>query len=308
MQVRFKRKPTGQIFFGLEMQPGPPIKSATAKSIKKGLLRLMQKRVGDGFYETAGDGEAEPPCFVMPMWALDQFDIAEPGQEPDIRGDLHHWGLRRRDGPDAYKEAVNTMVDNFDTNKVYTFCFWSVSKFLDIIHWRFKGTIPGFRMSANKLCGRPPIYVVAYQLHTDEAAWRQRHDPALKNYFFKVATWTELHPPEQSDLQRVLGEQVVNEQNGNSAGCPDAAVTPKASVRKLQFPRLTRAIRCLPCTPTLSDGRQAQDHTTSDRATGSMTGSPQAMPQSQGERRRRQPAPWVSAGQRLFGSCMGGGA
>merc|ERR550532_1973174 len=62
---------------------------------------------------------------------------------------------------------MQNVMDTLSTEKVYTFCFWGVSQFVDAIHWEFKGIIPGWRVDVNSFVGTPPIYIAAYALKDD---------------------------------------------------------------------------------------------------------------------------------------------
>jgi hypothetical protein len=217
VQVQFKQKPEGPIWFGLEMTPG----QAQAKSRQKDiLLGLLRSALGGGFYQSTGDdingapqgAELEPGQFVMPLWALDQFHIAEPGQEPALEGDLNEIGYKRADrGVAAYKKQMQELEENLDLDKVYTFCFWGISQFIDVNLWNFKLSFAG-KFDASILSGKPPIYVVAYDLRKGENGERQtKHLISQKDYFFKVALWSEKAAPEREHLQDVLGEYAADE-------------------------------------------------------------------------------------------------
>jgi len=107
----------------------------------------------------------EKPAFVMPLWAFDQFNVAEPGQEPSLLEDLDNMGTKRADGASNYVSAMRSLIGSLSTEKVYTFCFWGVSKFLDIMRWEVVGGLmPGVKLDFNKLCGAPPIYVTIYEM------------------------------------------------------------------------------------------------------------------------------------------------
>jgi hypothetical protein len=210
VQVRFKQLPRGKICFGLEMQPTTGhSKSFAVKQMQRMLLGAIRAAIGNDFYHTPGDdpattvGEVENPAFIMPLWAVDQFHVADPGQEPDLSSNLDGIGKRRTDGRRAYIDAMNSTIQNLSCDKVYTFCFWGVAQFVDVINWELKGLWPGFKMEAEKLSGDPLVYVSAYDLvgHASET----RHVQSRKKYIFKVALWSALKPPSPALLQRVLG-------------------------------------------------------------------------------------------------------
>lgn len=217
-QVQFREKPRGQVFFGLEMATGQEKCSGYAAKVKTLILGAIGTAVGKDFYQTAGDppnakvDELEPPVFVMPLWAIDQFHVANPGEEPDMTGDLNGVGRRRTEGLKVYKQAMNELVKNIDVNKVYTLCFWGVSQFIDVNMWEFKGWTSMMKMDATKLSGPPPLYVVCYDFigrsataGSQEPQQEQKHLISLKNYYFKVALWSNRRPPDPTTLRQTLG-------------------------------------------------------------------------------------------------------
>lgn len=198
-QLRFKRLPKGKICFGLEMRPVEGYKKTfVVQQAQKALITAMRAVIGNDLYHTVGDdpalteGEVECPAFVMPLWAVDQFHVAEPGKEPPLTANLDGIGMKRTDGVKAYVEAMRTTMENFSCDKVYTFCVWGVSPFVDVSKWELRGLWPGFRMDAAKLSGDPLVYVTAYDIDSDQS---QRHLDSFKSYWFKVALWTTLKPP-----------------------------------------------------------------------------------------------------------------
>mmetsp|Transcript_57648 Transcript_57648/g.122622 ORF Transcript_57648/g.122622 Transcript_57648/m.122622 type:complete len:357 (-) Transcript_57648:144-1214(-) len=202
LQFKFHRQPQGKIFWGLELDRFVPVSGMT-KQAQKALVSACQRIVGD-CYHTNGDdpsvvqGERESPAFVMPLWAFDQFHVAEPGREPPLSGNLAGVGLSRsEDGVSKYINAVKTATASISTDLVYTFCFWGVSKFLDIIKWEVVGGLmPGVKLDFDKFCGGPPVYCTMYEVPKElEQAADKRHLPSRKNQFFRAAAWSTLKPP-----------------------------------------------------------------------------------------------------------------
>lgn len=230
VQVRFKSKPKGKVCFGLEMefQPGQG-KSLGVKQVQWMLLRAIRAAIGDGFYHSSGDdpsttiGEVEPPSFIMPLWAVDQFIVSEEGEEPDLSSDLQGLGHLRANGTREYIDAMNSTMEDVSCEKVYTFCFWCVSPFVDVINWELKGLWPGFRMDAAKLSGEPLLYVVAYDLAYDQEKRCSRHVDSRKDYFFKVALWSALKPPSSELLKATLG--CIEKASASIAELPETAET-----------------------------------------------------------------------------------
>jgi len=214
LQIRFQRPPTSKMYFGIELDQFVPVSGMT-KQAQKALVSACQKVVGD-CYHTVGDdpartqGEVEPPAFVMPLWAFDQFHEAEPGREPPLTADLSGVGLCRAEGVSKYITALKATINSFSTDKVYTFCFWGVSKFLDIMKWEVVGgLLPGVKLDFNKLCGSPPVYLTIYELPgVSEQDKNQRHLASRKKQYFRAAVWSELKPPSMSAKAAPVQESV----------------------------------------------------------------------------------------------------
>merc|ERR1719235_2232740 len=190
------------------------------KYAKNLILKGMSTAIGGEIYQTPGEdpatteGEPEPPTFAMPLWAIDQFHVADPGQEPDITGDLDGVGVKRTSGLRQYIQALKQELENISTEKVYTFCFWGVSQFADAIHWEIK--MAGFKLDASVLCGKPPVYVVMYEMPSvkpdDED---RRHLPSRKNYYLKVAVWNADKPYEEEEVRSMeVGGQKASKKTG----------------------------------------------------------------------------------------------
>lgn len=237
MQVRFKCLPRGKICFGLEMEPqaGGQSKSFLVQQAQRLLLRGLRTAVGSDFYHSTGDdpskteGEVEPPSFIMPLWAVDQFIVSESGEEPDLSGDLQGLGKRRTTGTKAYIDAMTSMMADLSCDKVYTFCFWGVSPFVDVVNWQLKGFWPGYGIDAAKLSGEPLVYVVAYDLAPEQSGsgqqQRQRHVASRKRYFFKVALWSSLKPPTRQLLGTTLSSECTpaeRQENEDTGSMPAA--------------------------------------------------------------------------------------
>jgi len=196
LQVKFHRIPQGKLYFGVELDKFVPL-SAVARKAQKVIVSACKAVVGD-CYHTGGDdpaqvqGEREQPAFVMPLWAFDQFHVAEPGKEPELTSDLTGIGSCRAEGFGAYRAAVEAATGSLSTDKVYTFCFWGVSRYLDIMNWKVIGFFPGAKLDFNELCGTPPVFLTVYELQGDSK--EQRHLASRKTPYFRAAVWSERSP------------------------------------------------------------------------------------------------------------------
>lgn len=198
LQLRFKKTPE-RLFFGVELGHYVPV-SGTARAVQKALVSACKKIVGDCYHSPGDDpsktaGESETPSFVMPLWAFDQFMVSDPGSEPDLASDLSRVGMKRADGVKAYIGAMQQTIAKFSTDKVYTFCFWGISQFLDVIRWEICGSIFPIRIDFNKLCGKPPAYITMYDLPGMSSGDKdKRHLTSRKRRVFHVAAWTGPRP------------------------------------------------------------------------------------------------------------------
>jgi len=211
-QLRFKKLPE-RLFFGIELGSYTPV-SGTARIVQKALVSACRKIVGE-CYHTSGDdpastaGECEQPTFVMPLWAFDQFEVSTPGSEPDLRQDFERVGMRRTDGVRQYIRAMNDTISSFSTDKVYTFCFWGISQFLDVLNWEICGSMFPVRIDFNRLCGSPPVYITIYDMPgLRETDADQRHLTSRKRHYLHVAAWSQKRLPKGGIL---LDAPVVQE-------------------------------------------------------------------------------------------------
>lgn len=198
-QMQFRQPPCNPVFFGIELGRYVPVSGLT-RQVQKALVSACRNIVGECYHtngEDRADADAELPTFVMPLWAFDQFHVAEAGAEPDLTGSLEGVGMRRSQGVKQYIEAMRVAVGNATPDKVYTFSFWGISQYLDCLRWQVVGgLIPGVKIDFNKLCGPPPVYLTMYELMD---AADEQHLPSRKRRYLHVAVWSTLRPPSDSD-------------------------------------------------------------------------------------------------------------
>ncbi|CAE8617419.1 unnamed protein product [Polarella glacialis] len=204
MQLRFKRVPEGQLYFAAELASFVAV-NGLVRQAQKALVAGVRGVVGDCYHSNGDDpskpapgGETESPTFAMPLWAFDQFDVSAPGSEPELTADLEAVGMRRTEvGVSSYIKAMKDALSNISTDRVYTFCLWGVSQFLDCVRWEIAGGIlMGGTMDFSRLCGKPPVYMTLYE-RPDQAS-ETRHLTSNKRSFVRVACWSALHPPPET--------------------------------------------------------------------------------------------------------------
>jgi hypothetical protein len=208
IQMRLKKVPENKISFGVVLGQHVPT-SGISRQVQNALIHACS--VVGGIYNSQGDdparteGELEPPTFALPIWAFDQFVVSDPGEEPDLVGNLEGLGMRRTDGIRDYITAFKDVEANLSTDKVYTFCIWGISQFLDVINWQVCGLLPGVRLNVSKLAGPPPVYIQMYELPgVKEEDVDRRHLDSRKKHYFNVALWSEVQPPSPATRKHLL--------------------------------------------------------------------------------------------------------
>ena len=121
--------------------------------------------------------------------------------------------MRRTDGLSNFVKEMKHIQSNISVNKVYTFCFWGISRFLDVAQWKICGT--GFPMSFNELCGGPPVYLAVYEL-LPAADSEHRHLMSRKRYCCRYALWTQACPPSADALEPLVGRVNAEEASHHS--------------------------------------------------------------------------------------------
>lgn len=229
VQLRFKHVPKSDLWIGIEMRYIPFTPSAWLLYLKTLILKGMSVAIGGEIYQTPGedptavDGEPEPPTLVFPLWAIDQFHVANPGEEPDLSGDLEGIGTRRTSGLANYIQALKSELSNISTEKVYTFCLWGISTFFDAIHWEAK--FAGFKFDPSQLCGNPPVYLAMYSLPgVNPGDSDRRHLISRKEYIFKVAIWNVSKPYDEAEVKSMV-------EVGNQAEVAESEMKLKAKSR-----------------------------------------------------------------------------
>jgi hypothetical protein len=211
-QIRVKKTPKNPLLFGIELAEYVPV-SPWSKRIQQMTVAMLRKAAGKDLYHSAGEdprqvrGEAERPVFVMPLWAFDQLIVSEPGEEPDLRN-LEGHGMLRTEGRADFIRTMNGL--QMQPDKVYTFSFWCISRFVDVLDWNLLGIVPG-GIDFNVFCGRPPVNLVMYELEDSENGSETRHLQSRKKYYYNMALWSTKAPPSRPQVQAMLQDGEVAE-------------------------------------------------------------------------------------------------
>merc|ERR1712228_1138987 len=84
----------------------------------------------------------------------------------------------------------------------------------DGIKWEAKcdlsgGFMPSVGFDFNSLCGSPPVHLAIYEL-PGAGGKDAKHYKSLKKYYFRVAVWSALKPPEDGVLEAMHNESMVD--------------------------------------------------------------------------------------------------
>ena len=119
-----------------------------------------------------------------------------PCRIPNILGatkdllNLAGLGKLRTDGRADFIKTMNSL--QMQPDKVYTFSFWCISRFVDVLDWNLLGIVPG-GIDFNVFCGRPPVNIVIYELDDAEEAGETRHLQSRKKYFCNMSLWSRTY-------------------------------------------------------------------------------------------------------------------
>ena len=216
--------------------------NAATKRVMDLSVAGMRQVVGDRLYHTLGDPlevveERERPAILLPLWAFDQFVVTEEGEEvPELTdARLPEMGHKRVGQIREYKRLMDaldlrpfifnllkpfifiTIVTvclylkakrlKWRPGPTFTFCFWGVSRFCDVMTWQATG-IPLFTpIDLNLYCGKPPLNLVLYTL-PQGCNQQQKHLQSLKTYYFRCCFWSSLKRPAKEVVANVAGQSL----------------------------------------------------------------------------------------------------
>lgn len=216
LRIRFQFKvppnPEYDLFFGTESEEYVPL-SAAAKQVLALAVGTVRTAVS-GLYHTPGDDplqvpageEVEKPCFMLPLWAFDQFIQTPEGEDPPdlMDSNFPQMGSRRYGRSNRYAQEMTELRNNIQTGSTYTFAFWGTSRFADIINWRLVGMPVVGPIDLNRFIGRPPLHCVLYEIAPHDQG-EKRHLQSRKRYFFKASIWSSLRRPTRQTIERLTG-------------------------------------------------------------------------------------------------------
>jgi len=220
-QFKFKLPPEGEggLRFGIQLAEYVPLGPVARRSMKL-VIAALRRVVGEDLYHSPGEPpkpgeETELPTFVMPLWAFDQFVLTPEGEAPP---DLHDpnfasFGVHRAEDRGKFmKEMANL---EFKPGPTYTFAFWGVSQFVDVVRWTIRKILP-MAIDFDTFCKRPPVTVCVYSLKKGSLTENdQRHLESRKKYYFRTEFWGTKKPPTQKEI-RDLFPQLQAEENDSS--------------------------------------------------------------------------------------------
>lgn len=206
---RFKHDVTDGMRFGIELDQYVPINAST-KWLMEVAVGLLAQTAGKELYHSSGDdpdrvlGEIEKPVFTMPMFAFDQIVVTPADEDPPSLTDpaFSDLGIKRSDGRAAFIKEVSNM--KLMAGPVYTFAFWGISQFLDVIKWEMQKIVPFKSFDFNLMCKAPPVNLVLYTVKEEELKDDKRHLQDKKTYYFRLAFWSSLKPPPMARLRELL--------------------------------------------------------------------------------------------------------
>jgi len=212
--------PDEDLFFGVELEEYMPVSMASRRA-QQVIVAGIRQAVG-GVYHSVGDdpgkvgGEPERPVCVLPLWAFDQFAVTPEGQEPPNLWDANFcdFGQRRYKRIAKYSEEITKLSKSFKIGPTYTFAFWGVSRFLDVLNWSVIGLPVVTPANVNNFCGKPPIHVVLYSLKRDQAG-DARHLQPRKTYYFRAALWSSEKRPHRQRIEALTGSAARHVDNAD---------------------------------------------------------------------------------------------
>jgi len=211
LQGRFRNKPRGALRVGIVMQDFDYSKPVTwlASWLSSLGFYPLESAIGGRVYFNWGNRgsdaqkeDAELVHLVAELCAFDQVIVTSGGNAPPaLIGDLVSQGLcRNAMHPQDYGDAVRSIVANINTEDIYTFCIWGLSRFADVIGDKISDLVPmapGIGMSSVAIGEWPPHFVM-YSLDETPGACesdaQECHLECRKTYYIDFMVWSTTVP------------------------------------------------------------------------------------------------------------------
>lgn len=202
LQGQFRRSPGGKLYMGVVLRDfdySQPL-STFIHWLSTLSLTPLEYITGSKVMLSFGDREeaamkddAMFAQLVSGLQAFDQIIVTSPGEVPPIHADLDNLGITRRGAASSsdWSTAVEEIERGITPDKVYTLCFWSASKFLDLMGAQITDILPVFpAVSLSSILDRWPPHFVLYALEepqeTGESCSPPLHLERNKEYIFDL--------------------------------------------------------------------------------------------------------------------------
>lgn len=200
IQGRFRRRPKGKLYAGMVLEDFDySLQQSWSSTILANVATpIIQSVLGQAIYFSWGDRcedsarpDAELASMVADLTGFDQVITTEPGEQPpDMTGDIDHLGYRRNGmRMEEYREVLERITNDFNTEDVYTLCFWGISRFVDVITGALLGINPLGSLSINSFLEEWPAHMVMYFLEDAEDD-DPRHLERRKSYCVDIMFWS----------------------------------------------------------------------------------------------------------------------
>ena len=209
VQGRFKRKPEGALFVGIEiydfcydLQP-----SLSTYALERLVMPLFRRAVHPAslhFSRGSRPHQSEDPealaIIAEGIGALDQLIDTPAGETPpELMSDLESHGLRKNAMPASeYRRRAEAITAALDTSTTYTFCVWGISRFANMLDWTACGVLPRPLPLSWSLYDWP-THLVCYELAAESsgrgsarsaAASGGTHRESRKRYVWDAMVWS----------------------------------------------------------------------------------------------------------------------
>ena len=192
LQGRFHRRPNGKLYMGVVLRDfdySLPLSFFTSWLSTLSIAPL-EYVVGSKVTLSFGDREqaalkedALMAQVVSGLQAFDQIIVSHGEKAPQIDGDLDGLGITRKGAgsSSSWSSAVEEIEAGIQPDKVYTLCFWSASRFLDLMGGALTDLLPLLpAIPLSSFLDQWPPHFVFYTLDDKDAPGAQTEVPQLE--------------------------------------------------------------------------------------------------------------------------------